>query len=170
MTSGTFNSLLRRIQQGDMSALQPIYSAYYKSMCNQALWIVHNKSDAQDVASDSLLKLVKYAQRPEHAEVKDCGAFIYTLVRNTALDFVRSRSRTAELADVPVERGDGIEQIALSDAMKGLSEQDFKIVELFYFYDCKIKTVAEQTGLSVSAVKWHLADIRKKLYKILRNS
>lgn len=54
-------------------------------MCGQALGIVRNKQDAEDVASEALLKLIKYA-RGDFADVKDCGAFMYTLVRNTALD------------------------------------------------------------------------------------
>lgn len=155
-----------------MSALEPIYSAYYKSMCNQALWIVHNKTDAEDVASEAVIKLVRYAQSQSYQYIKDSGAFIHTLTRNTALDFVRKNKQTVELDDdIPSDSGNvDLEKLVLFDAMKNLSEQDFKIAELFYYYDCKIKTIAEETGLSVSAVKWHLSEIRKKLYQILKNT
>lgn len=159
-----------------MSALEPIYSAYYKPMCNQALWVVHNKQDAEDVASEAIIKLVKYATGGG-AYVKDGGAFIYTLVKNTALDFVRKQkhavSLSDEVADTLSDGGDGngeLDKIAIHEAMKSLSEVDFKIAELFYYYDCKIKTVATETGMTVSAVKWHLSEIRKKLYEILKNS
>lgn len=155
-----------------MSALEPIYSAYYKSMCNQALWIVHGKTDAEDVASDAMLKIIRYAQNPDFDYVKDSGAFVHTITRNTALDFVRRNNKTVELDEnlAHGERDDELDGIVVSDAMKNLSEQDFRIAELFYYYDCKIKTIAEETGLSVSAVKWHLSEIRKKLYNILKNS
>lgn len=156
-----------------MSALEPIYSAYYKSMCNQALYIVHSKTDAEDVASEAMIKLIRYAQGPSYQYIKDSGAFLYTLTRNTALDFLRKNKQTVELdEDMPSDSGDDgdLDKLVLYDAMKSLSEQDFKIAELFYYYDCKIKTIAEETGLTVSAVKWHLCEIRKKLYDILKNT
>ena len=172
VTARSFNDLLRKIQQGDMSALEPIYSAYYKSMCNQALWIVHSKADAEDVASEAMMKLIRHAQSQSYEYIKDGGAFIHTLTRNTALDFLRKNKQTVELDDdIPVADGDGgLDKLAIYDAMKNLSDLDFKIAELFYYYDCKIGTIAEDTRLSVSAVKWHLSEIRKKLYEILKNT
>ena len=144
-----------------MSALEPIYSAYYTPMCNQALWIVHNRQDAEDVASEAIVKLVNYA-RGGAAYVKDGGAFVYTLVRNTALDFVRKNKHAVSLSDEMANTlsdggaSDGeLDKIAIHEAMKSLSDLDFKIAELFYYYDCKIKTIATETGMTVSAVKWH---------------
>lgn len=155
-----------------MSALGPIYSAYYKSMCNQALWIVKNNTDAEDVASEAMLKLIRYAQNSDFVYVKDSGAFVHTLTRNAALDFLRKKKDTVELDEntPSVESDGGLDKLALADAMNSLSDCDFKIAELFYFYDCKIKTIAEEVGLSVPAVKWHLSEIRKKLYEILKNA
>ena len=171
MTARSFNDLLNRIQQGDMSALQPIYLAYYKSMCNQALGVVHSRADAEDIASESMLKLVKFAQNPSHANVKDCGAFLYTLTHNTALDFVRKQKRVVQADDDRlVVTADEKDNYILHEAIRTLPEQDYKIAQMFYFYDCKIKTIASELGMSVSAVKWHLSDIRKKLYDILKNN
>lgn len=170
MTAHRFNDLLCRLYQGDMSALEPIYLEYYKSMCGQAMWIVRNSSDAQDVASDVMIKILGYAQNADRAYVKDVGAFLYTLTRNAALDTVRKRKFTAplDLADVPTPFDEGIDKAVIFSAVKTLSEQQFKIAEMFYYYDCKIKTIAQHTGLTVSAVKYHLSEIRKKLYKILK--
>lgn len=122
---------------------------------------MRNKQDAEDVASEAVIKLFNYAQNPNFAVVKDAGAFVYTLVRNTALDFLRKRKPAVELDD-------GLDKLVIYNAMRGLSERDFKIAEMFYYYDCKIKTIAEATDLTVSAVKYHLGEIRKKLYEILK--
>ena len=165
-----FNDLLRKIHDGDVSAIEPIFSAYYKSMCTQARWIVHSKQDAEDVASEVLIKIISYAKSADRAAVKDAGAFIYTLVKNTALDFLRKNRRTVPLdGDIPFEHDDGLDKKTVYDAMRTLSEQDFKIAEMFYYYDCKIKTIAEELDMTVSAVKYHLGEIRKKLYEILKN-
>ena len=169
MTAHCFNDLLRKIHDGDNSAIEPIFSAYYKSMCTQAWWIVRNKQDAEDVASEAIVKIISYAQNTDRADIKDAGAFIYTLVKNTALDFLRKNARTVPLdGDIPFEQDDGLDKAAVYDAMRLLSEQDFKIAEMFYYYDCKIKTIAEALDMTVSAVKYHLGEIRKKLYKILK--
>ena len=169
MTTRYFNDLLRKIQDGDTSAIEPIFSAYYNSMCFSAWWTVRNKQDAEDVASEAVVKIIGYAQKPNHAYVKDAGAFIYTLVKNTALDFLRKNSRTAPLdKDIPFEQDDGLEKAAVYDAMRLLSDSEFKIAEMFYYYDCKIKEIAKQLDMTVSAVKYHLGEIRKKLYKILK--
>lgn len=163
-----FNDLLRKIHDGDTSAIEPIFSAYYKSMCAQAWWIVRNRQDAEDVASEAIVKILSYAQNTDRADIKDAGAFICTLVKNTALDFVRKR-RTAPLdGDIPFDQDDGLDKITVYNAMRTLSEQEFKIAEMFYYYDCKIKTIAEALDMTVSAVKYHLGEIRKKLYEILK--
>lgn len=168
MTAGQFNHLLSRIKSGDMSALQPIYLAYYKSMCNQALYIVHNRADAEDVASDAMMKLVHYAQKPDGEYIKDGGAFLYTLTRNTALDFLRKQKPTADIDEMTIASDDDTDKLLLSGAIQNLPEQDIKIAQMFYYYDCKIKQIAKETGMTVSAVKWHLSEIRKKLYEILK--
>ena len=169
MTAHCFNDLLRKIHDGDTSAIEPIFSAYYKSMCNQAWWIVRSRQDAEDVASEAIIKIISYAQNTDRAAVKDAGAFVYTLVKNTALDFLRKNARTAPLDnDVPFEQNDGLDKIAVYDAMRTLSDIEFKIAEMFYYFDCKIKDIAEELDLTASAVKYHLCEIRKKLYKILK--
>ena len=150
--------------------MELIYNEFYISMCGQALWIVRSSQDAEDVASEALLKLIKHAQG-ECTPVKDCGAFMYTLVRNTAFDFLRKRKNTVQLNDEDIAADSGdcdyTDKIVVAEAMKSLSEIDFKIAEMFYYYDCKIKTIAASTGLSVSAVKWHLYEIRKKHKKVI---
>lgn len=168
MTTHHFNDLLRRIHDGDASALEPIFSAYYKSMCSQAWWVVHNKQDAEDVASEAVIKIMNYAQKPNRAYIKDVGAFVYTLVKNTALDFLRKRHTLPLDSDVVVE-DDMSDKAVVIEAMRTLSDIDFKIAQMFYYYDCKIKTIAEECGMTVSAVKYHLGEIRKKLYEILKN-
>ena len=152
-----------------MSAAEPLFCAYYKSVCSTAYFIVKNRHDAEDIASEVILKIISYANNSDRAYVQDAGAFVYTLTKNAALDLLRKKRRMVESDDdTPSDFDDGTERSDVFAALNRLPEQQRKIAQMFYYYDCKIKTIAAELGMTESAVKYHLSEIRKKLYEILK--
>ena len=157
-----------------MSALAPIFDEYYKKIESEAAWIIP-KSDAADVASEVMLKIISYAKANADPSVKDAGAFVYAMTKNTALDFYRKSKRTSPIEyieSVPDGRADSdglLDKATIKNAIDKLSETDRQIAVMFYFYDVKIKSIAKELNMTVSAVKWRLTEIRKKLYEIIKN-
>ncbi len=88
--------LLRRMAEGDKTALAELYDRFSRPLYATALRIVNDPSEAQDLVHDAFIALWEKAAV---FEVHRGTAFSWavTLVRNRAIDRVRSRRRRAEL-------------------------------------------------------------------------
>ena len=105
--------------------------------------------------------------------------WVYTIVRNTALDKFRS-SAAAALRNEPYSAADSIPETDISSnpliALEGkdlyvlldrLAPATRVICGLFYLEGYSIKDIADQLSISSGTVKWHLSESRKKLKSIL---
>ena len=88
--------LLRRMAQGDKSALAELYDRFSRPLYATALRIVNDPSDAQDLVHDAFIALWEKAHVFE-TERGTAFSWAVTLVRNRAIDRVRSRRRRGEL-------------------------------------------------------------------------
>lgn len=107
--------------------------------------------------------------------------WVYTIVRNTALDkFRSSASASAALRSESYDTAEAIPETDVSNnpliSLEGkdlyrlldvLSPATRVICGLFYLEGYTIKDIAEQLAISSGTVKWHLSESRKKLRSIL---
>ncbi len=167
------NRLLRRLADGDADALDGIYLLVGKRMFVLARGIVRNEADAEDVLSDSFLKLARGAR--SFREGTNGYAFVMRVVRNTAFDLLRKRKVRAEedldaffhLTDErysPERREDAI---ALEAAMEKLSAEEKRLIYYRYYLDLTIREVAEEAGLSKSAAERKMSAVEQKLLALL---
>jgi RNA polymerase sigma factor (sigma-70 family) len=109
----------------------------------------------------------------------DKGKFfnwVYTIVRNTALDKLRATVPFAEqpdfLADLP-ETAPGFNPIRALEwkdmyaLLDELNPGTRVVCSLFYMEGYSIKDIAHQLNISIGTVKWHLSESRKKLKGIM---
>ncbi len=128
-------------------------------------------SDGEDAASAAIVKLIDFALSGEEKHINVPDAFMRTLVKNTALDMLRSRKNVVELEkaeQVPsphdvetstVERND------IMHAIEHLADQKREIAIMYYIYRVKIKDIAAELNMPVGTVKWYLNNIRSDLKK-----
>ncbi len=167
------NRLLRLLKAGRADALDGIYAIVGARMFALALGIVKNRQDAEDVVSDSIIKLVRGIGG--YREGTNGYALIMRIVRNTAFDLLRRRKVRAEedlegffhLTDErfsPERREDAL---LLEAAIARLNGEEKRMIYYRYYLDMTVREVAEETGLSKSAAERKMQDAEKKLRAIL---
>ena len=104
MEDRIFDQHMQRILLGDKDALHEIYIEYGPYIYHQILNIVQVKEDAEDVTSEFFIKLWKNADK-----YKPGGghkAYILTMARNMALDFLRAHKKEVLLNDIFPQKSD----------------------------------------------------------------
>ncbi|HEX7555534.1 MAG TPA: sigma-70 family RNA polymerase sigma factor [Leptolinea sp.] len=92
--------------------LSPVYRYFYSR--------IENKKDAEDLTAQVFLKV--YEELPHYHERGQFSAWLFTIVRNQAMDYFRSGSRevSLEIIDPAGETRDLLSQAVRSDEIKRL--------------------------------------------------
>ena len=134
------------------------YEKYYRL----AFSYVRNENDAMDIVQESAYKVMKEYKTLKKEEY--LNTWIYRIVINTALDFIRKRNK--ELIGVE-DYDDFYEDVYIDfdvmDSLSRLDEQERAIVVLRFFEDQKLDDIAEMIGENVNTVKSKLYRALKKL-------
>lgn len=138
------------------------YQKYYRL----AWSYVKNEADALDIVQESAYKAMKNCGKLKEEAFAD--TWIYRIVINTALDFLRKVQKDAEVAEYYVQEDCGAEEKGYqrADIMSVLSTlpaKDSSVLILRYFESFKLEQIAEMTGESLSTVKSRLYRAQNKL-------
>ena len=121
------------------------------------------EQDALDVVQESIYKaLASLDQLKEPQYVK---TWIYRIVVNTALDYLRKNKKYIYDENVVLEEGyyDQYEDIDLKAALDRLEEPYHTIVVLRYFEDLQINEIAKVLSQNENTIKTRLYAALKKL-------
>jgi RNA polymerase sigma-70 factor (ECF subfamily) len=170
--------LLRRMAAGDKAALAELYDRFSRPLYATALRIVNDPTEAQDLVHDAFIALWEKAAVFEH-ERGSAFAWAVTLIRNRAIDRVRSRRRRGELlaASLPSDLGydenpgDGADATATSvdqaravrAAVATLPLEQKRALELAFFSGLTQQEIAQKLSAPLGTVK---ARIRRGLLKL----
>ncbi|MDJ1499092.1 RNA polymerase sigma-70 factor [Xanthocytophaga agilis] len=97
MESTYLNELFDRMRQGDRLALDKLYGHFYHRLCDFACQIVKSPDLAEEVVSDVFLLL--WQKRESLTIQTTLRAYLYSMVRNQALLYVRKENIYQPLAD-----------------------------------------------------------------------
>lgn len=180
MMSGPYHNLsdpklleecLFNIAAGDRNAFETLYNMTHGGVYAFALSVVKNGHDAQDVMHDTYLKI--HSAAPFYRANGTPMAWILTITKNLALSLLRQRQKTADIAPeewddhIPaVEDTDREERISLTEALKGLTEEERQIVVLHAVSDLKHRQIAQLLDLPLPTV---LSKYRRALKKLEHN-
>ncbi len=134
------------------------YDKYYRL----AFSYMKNEEDALDVVQESAYKVMKGCRNVKQPEY--LGSWIYRIVINTSLDFLRKQKHetvTEEMPDIGVE--DYYQDWDLRDILNRLSEQERTIIILRYFEEEKLEDIARIVGENINTVKTRLYRTLKKM-------
>jgi RNA polymerase sigma factor (sigma-70 family) len=104
--------------------------------------------------------------------------WVYTIVRNTALDKFRMSATEFQHQDIYEFAYSVADPQNENNPMLALEEKDIYVLldslnpatrvvcNLFYVEGLQIKEIAEQLRISGGTVKWHLSESRKKLRSV----
>ena len=142
-----------------------------KAMYSLAFSIVRNKSDAEEVISESIYRAYKSLDT-----LKSDNSFkpwILRIVHNTAVEMIRKDSKIIPMDELIDTADDGSEneittKLALRDAAESLKQPYLTVVVLFYYENLSVSKITQITSTNIVAVKKQLSRARKMLREILK--
>lgn len=160
-------ALVTRAEAGDAAAQAELVRRYTRRIAGFVRGIIRQPDAVEDVTQLVFIKMFRRLSRLREPVVFE--SWLFTLARNTGLDFIRRRScrpttvamdeRITQIADP--SRGDASAEIlaALDRALERLQPLDRRLVEQFVAGD-SYGMIASRSGLSLATVKVRLHRVR----------
>ncbi len=166
------NREIRMVASGNAEALDLIYRRVGGRMYALARGIAKTREDAEDILSESFLKLARGARSFRGG---NGYAFVMRVVRNTAFDLLRKRKVRAEedidaffhLSDDRYSPGRREDALVLEAAAARLTQEEKRMIYYRYYLDLTVREIARETGMSKSAADRLIRAAEQKLREAL---
>jgi RNA polymerase sigma-70 factor (ECF subfamily) len=149
-------ALVRRLAEGDSTALGEFYDRFAGLVNALALRIVRDTAEAEDVVQEVFVQAWRQAARFD-ASRGSVEAWLCTIARTRALDRLRRRSSRredpAESAPAPAERPPTEAGIAVRKALEALSSDQRHALELAYYEGLTQSEIATRLGEPLGTIK-----------------
>lgn len=165
------DKLIRRIKEGDSSAVDELVRIYYPEILRYCLWHAPDHSQAEDATQETFFKAIRYFDRYVHKG--KFKSFLYQIAANTCVDMQRKRwlmdvSYEELTVDFPYSET-GFDEIhsdmVLKQLVRSLPKETQEIVILRFGQDLKMREIAKIIGLPLRTVQSRLHAALKKLKK-----
>lgn len=151
--------LLERLKENDRSAFEMLFKKYYPSFCIVAFRYVEDRDIAKDIAQEVFIKF--WDKRNEYSEIPSIKTFLYVLVKNASLNYIRNQKiKEKHLNLIEKESDLFFHQVAIPEetyrqleaVIEKLPPQSANIMRLTMKGFSNMQ-IAEQLGVSVNTVK-----------------
>ena len=173
--------LLRRMADGDESALAVLYDGWAERVHTLAFWILKDPDEAEDVVEETFWQAWRTAGRYDSR--RGAGStWLIMIARSRALDRLRARRRWADWTTTPGNTGLLLEntaavsaeipdahserterQAAVAAALDGLPPEQRRVVELAFFGGLSHSEIAERMAEPLGTVKTRIRLAMQKL-------
>jgi RNA polymerase sigma-70 factor (family 1) len=172
-------SLVRAAADGDQVAYGRLYSFYYPQLYSSIVFMAQSHEDAQEIIHETFLKIWK--AKESLLLVRSFEDYAYTLAKNLLFNLLKRKKigqRVIQLLSDQSIKNAGSSpdqeylykqyyQTAIT-AINKLSEQKRKIFLLRTQENLSLGEIADEMGISVSAVKKHLYAAFESVKEALR--
>lgn len=143
----------------DHSVQKAIYEEYHEKILWYIFSKVNDKFLAEDICSDVFVKVFeKYESF--NKEKASASTWIYTIARNTLIDYYRVRKIHEEVPE-DISTGSSVEDEVcnnamlemLADGLNKLDEREKDLIILHYYSGYNLKETAQKIGISYAYVK-----------------
>ena len=136
-----------------------LYKEYRGKVLGYIRTRVNNREDAEDLCEDVFLKAFQSPSGYDDAKASP-STWIYTITKNTVIDYFRKNKQTEELPDdladddTPEDRVENDETLKeLANALTGLPADLRDIIVMCYYDRRPLTEIAMLKGISYGAVK-----------------
>lgn len=153
--------VVERIAAGDQDALRELYERHGRPAFAIAYRLLGDRETSEECVQDAFLRIWASASRYDGQRSR-VSTWLYTIVRNLAIDAARKRSRRP-LLDPGVEGVDREEPpdlvaraddaVRIADAMAGLPAEQFEVIRLAHFDELSQSEIATKLRLPLGTVK-----------------
>jgi len=81
--------LIRAFKNGDQKAFEKLFERYHKKLYAYLMRLLDSKEDAEEIVQESFIKI--WEKREEFIEGYSFDAFLFTIAKNTFLNFTREK-------------------------------------------------------------------------------
>lgn len=166
------DKLIKRIEQGDVTAADELIKTYYPEILKYCIWHAPNKTLAEDAVQETFLKAIRYMDKYVHRGM--FRAFLYKIASNTCIDMWRKQESIKEVPEgmelgqmeMSYEESGFTEVQALLDLQRMiriLPEEQREIVILRFGHNLTIREIANILGLPFRTVQSRIRLALKKL-------
>lgn len=164
----------RRFLQGDKTALESLVSEYGDALVRFAYCYVKDSAAAEDIMEDAFATLL--VRRRHFSERDNFRAYLYKIVRNKCVDYLRRYKKQVPISDVEnVLSVSGTESDILEKernetlyrCLQKLPAQYEEVLYLAYFEDCKAEEICKIVKRSKKQVYNLLARAKTTLKDLL---
>lgn len=162
-------------------SFEEVYYTHYRSLFFFAKQMVENEDEVQDLLSDTFLKY--YNRKDDFYEMEQAKAFLFTTVKNTALNWIRHQKVRSSNTDEVVKQlyNDPQEEhffdkLVLTELMnlvttemERLPQKQQEVFKMAYFEDRTTEEIAHILGIRPEAVYNNKKRALLKLQKIFKN-
>ncbi len=160
---------------GDDTALEGIVRNYRDGLIFYINSLVGDPFTAEDLAEDTLFKII--VKKPKYNGKASFKTWLYTIGRNTALDYLRKNSKVVtenieDYQDVLAAKTDLEEAVIkneenrrLHEALGRIKKEYAEVLHLHYFDDFSAEEIAGIQGKKKNAVEVMLVRAREALKK-----
>lgn len=168
--------LLRRIAQGDETAVADFYRLFEARIYRFVLSRLNDPFEAADILNEVMLEVWRGASRFEGRSA--VSTWVFGIARNKTVDRLRSRNpgKMVELEpDIAEDEGPGPAEVLLAAenaenvryCVKQLSEAHREVVHLAFFEDLNYREIANIVGCPEGTVKTRMFHAKKALKRCL---
>lgn len=157
----------------EKNKFESIYYRYKNALYHQALNIVKNDKDAEDVLQEAFIKIAKNLKSINDIKSKETLSFLFVITKNTAYDYMRKSAKTIELPLTETEVA--LDESAFSNLVSNIEYQEIvstitnipspynEVLYLHFVKDYSIKKTATLLDKKTATVKMQLVRGKKIL-------
>ena len=172
MNDQQFEQNIGRICRNDKEGLREIYEDYCPLIYSVVREILGNREDSEDVTSDFFIRLWDIADT--YRTGKGHRAWLITIARNLAIDYLRKRKRESLTAEIPdyLQAGESsceermCQKLGLEQALMTLKEEERQIVNLKIMGELTFREIASILKKPQGTVAWCYRTAIRKLKEV----
>lgn len=171
--------LIHGLHNGKEGAVKQLYDLHYQALCYYADKLLQNKEEAEDIAVESFLKLLR--KKTDFTNLKDIESFLFTATKNACIDVLRQTKRRAkdhEVIAILSDKNDTADDKEMITALvlqtiyaeiENLPQQCKLVFQSIFIEGKSTAQIAEEMGISPQTVLNQktkaIQILRTKLYK-----
>lgn len=158
---------------GKEQSFDYFFRQYFAAVCFFAQSIIHNEEEAKDIVQDCFIKLWD-AATPIEEKQDSVRSFLYTMVRNRCIDYVRKQQvihKANSYLQLHQDDDAYFDELAFAELMRQVIEHIEalpaamrNVLSKYYLEGKRHKAIAAETGSTENAVRMH----KKRAVKLLR--
>lgn len=169
----TDKDLINGCRKEHRLAQKILYERYFGKMLGIAMRYTKQREEAVEILNAAFMKVFTSLNR--YTDNNNLAGWIAKIVFNCSIDHVRRHTKYRKVMNFEIERDAPV----LNDCINTLHIEDiFKLIQklptasrtvfcLYVVDGYKHKEVAEMLNITVGTSKWHLANARKELQRLI---